>query len=326
MLNYAHTESYIGGVTKEISEDAFLKVAQASKIIDALWDVESVFSLLANSSIEFEECLLRLTLNYQYQHGMQRNADHFFDDAQQLVNLKLVSLLTASRVYEEQLMRRASDLSKESGTEISIKDSFSSAFDGSLQYRVMYALRNHALHNQLPLGTISFSNALLFSSENNPDDPTRARITVNPKISVAEFCSSDRIKQSTRDEVSNLGLEFLDLKFFSRNFVACLAACHEEFRIRSAHAFENSLAIMHTAQEELSKENGKQVEHSFVVKMNEGETVEKYYVDYSNRSRLKELRKYWSGLRWAQNSFVSSEVVFAKNTFPTYDAKLWISK
>lgn len=327
MTEFLLTEGFLSGTVIEIDEERFNELLHAKNVIKPIWEVEDTFSLLANAFIEFEEQLLSAGMRYVYQRDMQRDVDHFFDDVRQNVNLKLISVLTASRVYEEQLLRRTSSLSKLIGKVIDLNGSFSSVFDSSLEYRVMYALRNHALHNQLPLGGITFSNSNLSSTGDIRDDaPTRHRVTVDPRISVEEFCNSDKLRELTRKEVEDLGCEYLDLKFFARGFVSCLAHCHSDFRTATEAVLEKSLSALQTAYNELQKAKGEVPTHASIVRRINGRKVEDHYIDYSKKSRIRDVRKFWTGLQWLQRAYVSSEVRQSKNTYPNQHEDIWIAK
>ncbi len=327
MTNYLLSEAFLCGTGVEIDEVQFKNIVHSNKIIRHIWDVEDSFSLLATSFIELEEYLLNVSVNYYFQKDLQRSSDHFFDDARQTFNLKLISALTASRAYEEQLHRRLSALSEMSGTKTDLKESFSSAFDESLEYRVMYALRNHSLHSQLPLSAITFFGSNLSPSGDIRDEgPSRHRITVDPKITAADFCSSDKIREATRTEVSNLGYKYLDLKFFARGFLARLAMCHDDFRRKTEEWLEASLQELHTAYQKLMVIKGDIPKYIHVYKQDNGEEVEKYYADYTHKSRIRDLRKHWSGLKYIQRGYVSSEIVASKNTYPEVHDTIWISK
>ncbi|WP_272008742.1 hypothetical protein [Roseovarius sp. ZX-A-9] len=327
MYNFQLSEGYIGGAIVEIDTVRYEELLHANAVIKPIWDLEDTFSLLANSFIELEEYFLSLGISYFYQKDMQRDMNHFFDDVRQGANLKLISALTASRVYEEQLHRKTSLLSKLTETKIDLCPSFSSAFDESIEYRVMYALRNHAQHRQLPLTNIIFSSSNLSETGDMRDGAaSRHRITIDPKISVTEFCNSDKIKSSTREEVRDLGYQYLDLKFFMRGFLSCLAVCHEDFRKATEPFVEIYLTALKEARDELWKLKGDEPKHICIFKRYEGRVVEKHYIDYTERSRLRDLRGFWTGLQSVQRGYVSSEVKLSKDTYPEQHEKVWIAK
>jgi hypothetical protein len=276
---------------------------------------------------EPKEYLLAIGINFNFQRDVQRDADHFFDDVRQSVNLKLISALTASRIYEEQLHRRMEILSKLAGEKIDLKASFSSAFDSSLENRVMYALRNHALHSQLPLSAITFgSSRLSITGDPRDEAPSRSRMTVDPKISTKEFCGSPKIRPATRAEVEQLGYEKLDLKFFARGFLSCLASCHDDFRRVTEGPLERALLDLKNAHLELKEAKGDEPKHVSIYKRYEGSVIEKHYIDYAKKLRILDLRRFWSGLKWIQRSYLSSKVVSYKDTYPENHGTIWIEK
>jgi len=327
MPDYVLGEYLLNGASVEIDEARFDALLKNSEIIRVIWDVEEAFSLLAKAFIEFEEYLLVAGLGYYYKRDMQRDVDNFFDDVRQTINLKLISFLTASRAYEDHLHRRMSCLSKLSSKKIDLKGNFNSVFDKSLEYRVMYALRNHALHRQLPLGTVALSGSNLSETGSMLDDPpSRMRTTVDPKISVAEFCASDKIRLATRDEVEGLGYKHLDLKYFVRGFLSCLANCHDEFRTVTQNILEGALGQLRNAQDDLADKKGEGPKLVSIFKRDAGQIIENHYVDFERKSRLLDLRKYWTGLKSVQKGYISSEITSSKDTYPQADDKIWITK
>lgn len=327
MTEFLLMEGYINGCHVEIDEARFDEILQAKTVVELLWKVEDTFSLLANSFIELEEYLLSAGMRYIFQRDMQRDIDHFFDDAIHNVNLKLISVLTASRVYEEQMSRRMSSLKAQTGIEINMSGNFSTVFDSSLEYRVMYALRNHALHNQLPLGSISFGSSNLSATGDLRDNaPTRHRVTVDPKISVKDFCNSDKIRAPTKKEVEDLGCEYLDLKFFARGFVSGLARCYDDFRKASEAILEVALNTLQAANETLQNTKGEEPVHASIIKRIEGRKVEDHYIEYSKNSRIVDVRNFWTGLKWLQRAYLSSEIKQSKDTYPGRHAEIWIAK
>lgn len=327
MTEFLLTEGFLGGASVDIDENRFAALVRANEVIRTIWDVEDTFALLANSFIELEEYLLSAGIKYYYERQILRNADHFFDDVRQAINLKLVAMLTASRVYEEQVHRRMSALSAMVERNIDVKPSFSAVFDESLEYRVMYALRNHALHNQLPLGMISLGASNLSESGDVRDkEPSRHRVTVDPKISAQEFVKSDRINQARKQEVERLGYQHLDLKFFMRGFIASLANCHEEIRDTTKPHLGEALAVLQQSKNDLQKIKGEEPKHISAVKRLNGRKEEDHYVDYSSKSRLVEIRSTWVGLKWVQRGYVSSEITKSKDSYPEAHPTIWIAK
>lgn len=326
MTIYLLSETFSSEAKKEINKARFDTLLKANNVVNQIWDPEETFTLLVNSFLDLEEYILHAGLNYHYRRDIQRDSDRFFDDARQAFNLKLISALTASRVYEEQLHQRLSSLSKLLEVEIDLKPIFSSTFDSSIECRVMYALRNYALHHQLPLSIISFSGSNLFQAADMRDmGPSRHRITVNPKISVKDFCDTKKIRSQTRKEVAGLGAEYLDLKFFARGFLSNLARCHESFRSQTKEILANALEDLKSAYEELRSLKGDTPIHVSIYECGADQKLARHYIDYATKARLEELRTYWIGLKSVQRCYVSSEISSSKDTYPKSDENIWIS-
>lgn len=327
MKQYLLSEGFIGGKSVNIDFARYESLAKSKEVISIIWETEEAFTLMVNSFIEFEDYLLRASLELLFQRDLQKDSEAYFDDVRQSVNLRVVGFLTATRMHEEQLYRRASQITKLKAEPIDIKPAFSQEYDEKLEYRVMHALRNHSLHNELPIRGVTFGTVSQ-SSSGKPKDgsPGRHRVSIIPKIKVKDFCDSDKIKQSIQKEVLELGFKNLDLRFFSRVFLACIARCHERFRELTENALVAALADLKDAHDQLEKAKGDKPSHISVKQLDDDEVVEEHYVDYSRRRRLQELRKYWTGLKWNQLGYVSSEIVQSKDTYPMDHAELWIPK
>ena len=112
MQRYLIAESFMGGGRKEISKQKFDLILQHRKTLRALFDIEEVFDLFANSFLEFESHLIGSTIEYSYRFPYDLESRDFFSRIRSGINLRLVSLLTSSRAYEEHAYRRLADLAK----------------------------------------------------------------------------------------------------------------------------------------------------------------------------------------------------------------------
>ena len=133
MPEFQLKESFLNGSSIDIDEARYDALLHAKEVIKLIWDTEEAFTLFANAFLEFEECLLGVGIRYYYQPDIQRDMHRFFDETRQIVNLKLILVLTTSRAYEEQLHQRMKQLSKLTATEINLEPNFHSVFDNRLE-------------------------------------------------------------------------------------------------------------------------------------------------------------------------------------------------
>ena len=191
----------------------------------------------------------------------------------------------------------------------------------------MYALRNYALHHRLPLGVVVFSESNLSETGDLGDDaPTRHRVTIDPYLLAADIVSSDKIKKSTRDEVEQLGCKGLNLKFFMRGFVAKLTECHLVARDMTAEIASENIRILQEAFEKLWKKKGSTPKHLSVWIREEGREIEDHYIDPERFNQVIKSRRLWSGLKFVQRGYVSSEIRKNKDVYPSDHPSLWIPK
>lgn len=199
---------------------------------------------------------------------------------------------------------------------------FSEAFDSSIEYRVMHALRNYALHQNIPMNYLSFHSSNLNQyGHKRAGKPSRLRVTIEPMVSVKDFVAAKKVRQKTRKEVSSLGVDYLNLKFLIRGFVSLLAGIHENIRQSTQVILDDAFEDLGAAHEELRKAKGSYPR--FISISGRGPDSE-LDIDYPESLRLHKVRRKWSRLKSVQRGYVSSEIVKDDNAFPLEHASIWI--
>ena len=235
-------EPFIGGRRIEIEEELYQTCLQVKLRLEALSDIEDSFSLLAMALIEFESYLLTTSVRNLYGDEGCDFRD-FGAEVRTSLNLKLLSVLNCSRVFEEQAYRCLSQHDSNALFSLeTIKGLFRSAFDSSFEYRVMYQLRNHAMHHSLPVGLISFGQTHQSKSDRPSDRISfRHRYTIDIGIDVQELQNSDRLNKKVRRELEGIPKKFLDLKYFLRGFAGKLGEAHQGIAEHTEELFATSL-------------------------------------------------------------------------------------
>lgn len=57
-----------------------------------------------------------------------------------------------------------------------------------------------------------------------------------------------------------------------------------------------------------------------------GEFIDRLYIEPSRLDRVATLRKKWTSLEYINRSYISSETVLAKDTYPKNEAEVYITK
>lgn len=325
MTDYYISETHIGGAKLRINRDRFSDLVLCREALMSLIDIEETYAVLCRSFVDLEECLFTCALRYAYERSGLAELDGIFEYTRNTINVKLISFLTASRAYSEQVSSRMLHMNKLHGTSFNPSEQFSREFDKSPTYRVMDALRNHALHHRLPINSVSFSRSNLYAPEHGLTK-SRLRLTFNPRIKIGELVDNAKLRKATREELAHIGAENIDVKYFVRGFISSLAQCHHEFRQWTQGIFESSHSKSTQAKEDLERGAGKEAKNISATKTRGGETAEEHYIDPEVFSSLLRSRSAWSHMRYAHRLYISTEVVKEKNTYPDDDDSLWITK
>jgi hypothetical protein len=148
----------IGRGSAKISEDEFTRTKQAKRSLVVAMSIEGKFDLLLENYAEFERGLLELALHQMIFSDLDWSSMQF--DTQK-VNRTLTNLLSASRLYIDQLKHEAGalDTSTPSLARV-LKDKGSAEYDSKLGYRVMEASRNYTQHRDLPVQQLKLPNGV----------------------------------------------------------------------------------------------------------------------------------------------------------------------
>ncbi|AXX96981.1 hypothetical protein [Profundibacter amoris] len=322
-------EYIIGGANVEITLGEFNDLRQSRDIIRALRDIEDLFALVVTAFTELEKFLLSSSVVYLTDPFVEENdMERFFDRFRDTLNLHLLSLFTAARAYEEQTCQRIKEIYKaNSEFKYNPKPDFSFSFDNSFEYRVMYGLRNHCLHAQLPIDGFTFGRSGQWQ-DGTPtwNKPSRSRITINPYFSAREIIES-RINKKVRDEVEKLDLGKLDMKYLLRNYIAQLSIIHGKIRSKTENVLGEALKKLFAAQEKLSsEENNEEIRNLSLWKQVNGKLIDRIYIEPSRLDRVVTLRKRWTSLNYINRAYISSETILIKDTYPNDGADVYITK
>ncbi|MEM7243092.1 MAG: hypothetical protein AAF429_12990 [Pseudomonadota bacterium] len=324
---YKIAEDYIGGSSIESSKEEFSKLEQAKVHLDLLWKLEINFSIFAKAYLEFEKCLDDINLKSEFEDGLYTNPDQVFYAAHEKINLRTVTFLVAARIYEEKALQLNERFLKYRNIDFLVSESHSESFDSSFEYRVIQALRNFAVHEDLPIASISFGASNLRENEADPrESPSRLRSTVDPKISIDKLIESKKIRKKTKNELSDISEEFLDLKFFIRGFVEELTKCHFTLREHYSEVAEGLVSKFDEVKSKLQKSVGREVRHVVAIRYYKNRKAQDVYIDPEFNKRVLNAKKRWMGLKNVQRTYLSSEVIAHKNKFPQVHDRILIEK
>ncbi|MBL4873482.1 MAG: hypothetical protein JKY41_08840 [Rhodobacteraceae bacterium] len=330
-LTYSLSEVFIGGINLSISCEEYRGIAAAQKTLRALNDVEDLFSLIALSYTEIEKLMLEALVDYNTGNATAHGHFEFgtyFDELRTSLNLKLLTFLVAYTAFDHQLPQICPNIS-ENGEQVydNVKAAIRNEFDTSLSFRIACALRNHAQHSKLPLYGTSIGQTNQWRGGNpTSDEPSRSRVTLNPYISSAELAANKNIRPETRNQITSLNLENIDVKMLVRNFMQSIFNVQERFRELTNSQMTNATKIIDQCYETASKEKGNQAKFLSILFHSEGSETESINISDEFPLTVLRKRKMWTGLKHVSRCYLSSEPIHNKNNYQGSDELLWISK
>jgi hypothetical protein len=204
----------------EIDEQRYRAVVQAKERLIQVIGIEEKFDLLLENLADLERDLLQLNLNQL----LFKDQDwHGFRSDTRLLARRLSNLLSSAKLYIDQTKHELSDLLGASAL-AELESRFSSAYDSSLSYRLMEALRNYFQHRGIPVSSVSYKSQWHHDAE-PPVMEHRAGLTLD-----VEMLKEDaKFKRSVLEEFRARG-EKANVIGDIRSYVAALAEIHEWLR------------------------------------------------------------------------------------------------
>jgi|TARA_B100000700_G_C14934374_1_gene803509 hypothetical protein len=151
---YSLSEWVLGSTQElEISESRFQRIKEAKKLLSEGLAIEEKWEILVSNYVDLEsDCLSATTSHMLFS---EQPYEAFFKNTV-LFNKRLVNLLTASRLYSEQIESHIGRCFPDSSQiKDEVKSWKSKAYDSMFEYRFMEALRNYAQHRGLAVHQIT---------------------------------------------------------------------------------------------------------------------------------------------------------------------------
>jgi hypothetical protein len=204
----------------DISSEDFELIKRAKDNVFVLLDIEVKFDIVIANYLEYERDLLDLALSYMARH---RATWFSFQDAKMLINRRLANLLTASRLYTDQLRHDlACIFGGDAELPTQVERALSEQYDGRLGYRLMEKIRNFIQHKSLPITHLSYPTS------------RKERDSLLHHCVVAGVTLSDLREQGFNRailaELEAVNKDAIDITPFTRQYVEGLGHVHEVVR------------------------------------------------------------------------------------------------
>lgn len=212
---------FVLGTTPEvvIGEGDYASLKNSRKILENAFAIEEKYGILISNYIDFEKQLLE-SINLSMIRDIEGYSDFF--NTTHLMNIRVVNLLTASKLYLDQLQKhvRACATHLDNSNAI-VKSLTATEYDKNPNYRFMEALRNHVQHSGLPIHNVSMGSRWTSFDD---DRFLEFSISISSIKSILENDST--FKKATLNELADK----VDIKIATRSYIESLSKIHEAVR------------------------------------------------------------------------------------------------
>jgi len=289
----------MGRVPKiDLTEQEYAAIKTAQNILTNGLSMEEKYDLVISNYLDFEEALLNSAL-----HSMIKGeyTYHNFFLIRALFNRRVVNLLTAARLYRDQLQRHVESASPDDrNAKQTIRQLFSKEYDLSFEYRFMEELRNTVQHFGFPVHWTNFG-----PSWDSLGEQGNLQFSVDVWSRKTNLEADDSFKGSILEEAP----DEIDLKKTVRKYVEAISRVHIGAR---ALVQESILAARSAIEKAISRyrtEYSGSMVGLFVIRVSdEGEFVDRIPVMLEWDDIRVQLEKRNKLLRNLSKRYVSSKI------------------
>ena len=223
----------------QVEYDRLLTSWAALAVIASL---EEEWDSLIQNYIELELELIRSAMNTMV---LSHEGYHEANDTRLGFARRLSNLLHLCKSYLDHTPHYLKKLTT-TGLETAFKMATSAAYDASISYRFMEALRNYAQHRGLPLHGATFDSAWTGSFADNGQDKGMLRHSSFATIDLAKIRADGKFKASVLVELAD-SPDQLDVSILVREYIEGLAQVHENVRASIKPELDDASDAIRTA-------------------------------------------------------------------------------
>lgn len=231
----------------EISAEEFSLLQMARRVLSSAFSVEEKYEILVANFLALETQLLDIAATNVVRNKLTYSE---FFETRSALNVRMVNLLTAARLYLDQLPQDIADCLPSNDTAPSlVKDKCSQEYDQHFEYRFMEALRNHAQHRGIPIHFVSQG-----SRWTSHDERGRMEFTVDIVAQRGYLEEDEKFKKLILEEISG----DVDLMAACRRYIESLSAINQFARdliAESVRAARQTIEGTHKRYSELYSES-----------------------------------------------------------------------
>jgi hypothetical protein len=218
-MKYILRKSISGVPEIEISESKYIELQKYRNILSNALEIEEKYEIVISNYLSFEQEIMNATIKYMIREHLDYSD---FFQVRLGLNIKLVNLLTAVRLYVDQLNQNVTEcIDNNQNAKKDVKSLFSKEYDENKSYRFMEALRNYVQHRGIPVHWTQ-QNSRWTSLED--DGLLEYSIELSSLRSYLE--EDKKMKKNILREMD----EKIDLKATTRNYIESISRVHDAAR------------------------------------------------------------------------------------------------
>lgn len=246
----------------EISAHEFATLKAARSVLSNAFAIEEKYEIVISNFLDLEKQLLEVAAT-----NVVRNTRSYaeFFETRSVLNIRLVNLLTATRLYLDQLPQHIGDCvpqKSEAGDLVKVR--CSDEYDNHFEYRFMEALRNHVQHRGIPIHFVQ-QNARWTSFE----DDRQMEFSVHIAAQRSYLEEDEKFKKSILGEVS----KDIDLIAASRRYIECISAINEFVRELIADSVISARTVIEAAHQSYAQVFSESLIGISAMEVNKGQMV-----------------------------------------------------
>ena len=243
-MKYILRKVVLGNVPEiEISESEYYQLQKARNTLSTALEIEEKYEIVISNYLDFEQEILNATTKYMVREHVDYSD---FFKVRLGFNIKLVNLLTAVRLYVDQLNRNVTEcLDNKLNANDDVKKLFSKEYDENPYYRFMEALRNYVQHRGIPVHWTQQSSRW---TSLEGDGMLEYSIELASQRSYLE--EDKKMKKSVLAEMEDK----VDLKAATRSYAESISRIHDSARSMIADSTDCSRKLIEEAHRRYSEE------------------------------------------------------------------------
>jgi hypothetical protein len=232
--------SLSGEIPLTPEEYATIRKAKRQQIV--FLGIEETFDLVLENYAEYERDLYDVA----FHHLLYRDLDWIvLQGHRALVNRRLLNLLSAARLYLDQISHDLTTLYDHgSAVAVAVDDARTQQYETKLGYRAMEELRNYVQHRNLPIHGLRYPAQV----EEPLTASSKIRYGIVPFLNTAHLEEDKKIKRRIVNELKKRGTN-VPVTPLVREYVEGLGAVHEVVRSQTKANVERADETIASVQE-----------------------------------------------------------------------------